>query len=142
MRPAPAIFGFGVMVMLALPAALHAQTGAAASSGVPDLSGDWAMTLTNVQHGGGIGQSLSSVDPGGFLRGKEPDIPYLPKALAKTLSEVPPTGSDGKYETTTDPNIHYCEPLGLGRIFMAPAKTRFVQTPEAVYILHEIGPTF
>jgi hypothetical protein len=141
----------GVMAMLASSALLSAQAGApsapsaptaAAPSAVPDLSGDWAMTLTNVQHGGGIGQSLSGVDPGGFLRGKEPDIPYLPKALTKTLSEVPPTGPDGKYETTTDPNIHFCEPLGLGRVYMAPAKTRFVQTPEAVYLLHEMGPTF
>ena len=152
MRTRVAVSGLGVMAVMTLSVVLSAQTGAPAgpaapagaapSSAVPDLSGDWGMTLTNVQHGGGIGQSLSGTDPGGFLRGKEPDIPYLPKALAKTLSEVPPTGPDSKYETTTDPNIHFCEPLGLGRVYMAPAKTRFVQTPEAVYILHEMGPTF
>jgi hypothetical protein len=106
------------------------------SSRVPDLSGDWALGL------GGIGQSLSAADPGGRMRGKEPDIPYKPWALAYTMAQVPPTGPDAKYETNTDPAIHYCEPLGLGRIYMYPAKTKFIQTPDAVYILHELGPTF
>ena len=101
-----------------------------------DLSGDWAMVF------GEFGQSLSAADPGGRMRGKEPDIPYKPWSLAKTMSEVPPTGPDAKFEQNTDPNIHYCEPLGLGRIYMYPAKTKFIQTPEAVYILHELGPGF
>jgi len=105
-------------------------------SRVPDLSGDWALGL------GGIGQSLSAADPGGRMRGKEPDISYKPWALAYTMAQVPPTGPDAKYETNTDPAIHYCEPLGLGRIYMYPAKTKFIQTPEAVYILHELGPAF
>ncbi len=34
-----------------------------------DLSGDWAMIF------GEFGQSLSAADPGGRMRGKEPDIP-------------------------------------------------------------------
>ncbi len=101
-----------------------------------DLSGDWAMVF------GEFGQSLSAADPGGRRRGKEPDIPYKPWSLAKTMSEVPPTGPNAKFEQNTDPNIHYCEPLGLGRIYMYPAKTKFIQTPEAVYILHELGPGF
>jgi hypothetical protein len=105
-------------------------------SKAPDLSGDWALGL------GGIGQSLSAADPGGRMRGKEPDIPYKPWALAYTMAQVPPTGPDAKYETNTDPAIHYCEPLGLGRIYMYPAKTKFIQTSEAVYILHELGPAF
>jgi hypothetical protein len=103
-----------------------------------DLSGDWA--LDNMR--GGIGQSLSAADPGGRMRGKEPDIPYKPWSLAKTMSEVPPTGPDARFEANTDPTIHYCEPMGLGRAYMYPAKTKFIQTPEAVYILHEVGPTF
>jgi hypothetical protein len=85
---------------------------------------------------------LSAADPGGRMRGKEPDIPYKPWALAYTMAQVPPTGPDARYETNTDPAIHYCEPLGLGRIYMYPAKTKFIQTPEAVYILHELGPAF
>ena len=105
-------------------------------SAVPDLSGDWAAGA------GGFGQSLSAADPGGRMRGKEPDIKYLPWALQKTLSENPPTGPDAKYEVTTDPQMHYCEPHGVGRIYMHPIKSRYVQTPEAVYILHEMGPVF
>jgi hypothetical protein len=105
-------------------------------SAVPDLSGDWALGL------GGIGQSMSAADPGGRMRGKEPDIPYQPWALEYTMKQFPPTGPNAAFERTTDPHIHTCEPLGLGRIYMYPAKTKFVQTPEAVYILHELGPAF
>ena len=105
-------------------------------SKVPDLTGDWGAGA------GGFGQSLSAADPGGRLRGKEPDIPYQPWALDYTMKQNPPTGPDAKFETTTDPNIHTCEPLGLGRIFMYPGKMRFIQTPEAVYILHELGPVY
>src|ERR1700730_9873805 len=101
---------------------LQAQTAAApslpaasnaGSSKAPDLSGDWALDNKK----GGIGQSISLSDPGGKLRGKEPDIPYQPWALAKTLSEFPPTGPDTQYDKTTDPYIKYCEPLGIGRIY-------------------------
>jgi hypothetical protein len=50
-------------------------TGSQASK-APDLSGDWALDNKR----GGIGQSISLSDPGGKLRGKEPDIPYQPWA--------------------------------------------------------------
>jgi hypothetical protein len=127
----------GLIALVASPALLAAQTS---SSPPADLSGDWAPD--NRPGRGGIGQSLSAADPAGRMRGKEPDIPYLPWALEKTMSEVPPTGPDAKFEANTDPQIHYCEPPGPAHIFMYPAKTRFVQTPEAVYILHEVGPVF
>jgi hypothetical protein len=110
------------------------------ASKVADLSGDWAMTLG--PGSAGIGQSLSAADPAGRMRGKEPDIPYQAWALEYTMRQNPPTGPDAKFELTTDPYIHTCEPHGLGRVYMFPAKTRFVQTPEAVYILYETGPTF
>jgi hypothetical protein len=59
------------------------------------------------------------------------------------MKQVPPTGGpDSKFELTTDPYIHTCEPLGVGRIHNYPAKFRFIQTPEAVYILNEVGPQF
>jgi len=108
------------------------------STKVPDLSGDWSPDNQK----GGIGRSVSFSDPGGDLRGKEPDIPYQPWALQKTLSEYPPVGVDARYDVTTDPFIHYCEPLGVGRIYMYPARTKFVQTSDAVYILHEVGEQF
>ncbi len=104
------------------------------TSKVPDLSGDWSVA--------GIGQSMSAADPGGRMRGKEPDIPYQPWSLEYTMKQVPPTGPDAMFERTTDPAIHTCEPLGLGRIYMYPGKTRFIQTTEAVYLLHEIGPAY
>lgn len=112
------------------------RPASARSSAVPDLSGDWAADNTR----GGFGQSLSAADPGGRMRGKEPDIKYLPWGLQTTMAAVPPTGPDARYEATTDPQMHYCEPHGVGRIYMHPIKTRYVQTPEAVYILHEMGP--
>jgi hypothetical protein len=106
----------------------------AGSPKIPDLSGSWIRAK-------GI-QSISNSDIGGNKRGKEEDIPYQPWALAKTLSEYPPTGPDNRYDITTDPFIKYCEPLGIARIYMYPARTAFVQTPDAVYILHEVGETF
>jgi hypothetical protein len=100
---------------------------------VPDLSGDWSHPVV---------VSLSAADPRAAARGHEPDIPYQPWAREKTMSEVSTTGGDGQFERNTDPYVHYCEPLGLVRMFGYPGKTRFVQTPEAVYILDENGPTF
>jgi hypothetical protein len=107
------------------------QTG---SSKIPDLSGSWLRAV-------GI-QNISNSDIAGNKRGKETDIPYQPWALAKTMSEHPPTGPDNQLESTTDPYIKYCEPLGIVRIYMYPARTKFVQTPDTVYVLHEVGQQF
>ena len=151
--------------MIGLPAAAGAQASAAApavpppgyldrpnylplgpppnlpKSAVPDLSGDWARD--NRPGRATNSQSLSVADRGAQRRGKEGDIPYEPWALEYTMKQVPPTGGpDSKFELTTDPYIHTCEPLGVGRIHNYPAKYRFVQTPEAVYILNEVGPQF
>jgi hypothetical protein len=131
-------FSVTLRAQTAAPARGATAQGQGNSAKIPDLSGDWA--LDNMK--GGIGQSISLSDPGGKLRGKEPDIPYQPWALQKTLSEYPPTGPDTRYDLTTDPYIHYCEPLGIARVYMYPARTRFVQTPDAVYILHEQGEQF
>ena len=116
-------------------AAAPSQTG---SSKVADLSGDWAPDPKR----GGIGQSLSLSDIGGRQRGKETDIPYQPWAREKTLSERTSTGPDPKFGDTTDPQVLYCEPPGVPHIYLWPIKTKFIQTPEAVYILHELGPYF
>jgi len=119
---------------------LRAQTSAAPemSSKPADLSGSWGLDNTK----GGIGQSISIADPGGKMRGKEPDIPYMPWSLQKTLSEKPPTGPDNQFNGTTDPWINYCEPVGLFRVYMEPGRTKFVQTPDAVYVLHEVEQEF
>jgi len=120
---------------VAPPAAAMARSQNS-SSRMADLSGDWGLDGKR----GGIGQSISLSDPQGKLRGKEPDISYQPWALEKTLSEKPSTGPDSVWEVTTDPTVRYCDPQGPTRIYMWPARTRFVQTPEYVYILHEVGP--
>ena len=111
----------------------EAQTSPS-SQKIADLSGNWLA--------GPAVQSISLADPAGKMRGKEPDIPYQPWSLQKTLSEYPATGPDARYELTTDPWINYCEPPTLWRAYIQPARTIFVQTPDAVYILHELMQAF
>jgi hypothetical protein len=132
-----------LMAVMTFSPMLWAQAGAGrgatantqgAASKVPDLSGDWSPA--------GIGQSLSLSDAGGRQRGKETDIPYQPWAREKTLSEKTSTGADPQFDQTTDPQVIYCEPPGVPHIYLWPIKTKFIQTPEAVYILYELGPAF
>ena len=119
---------------------LHGQSTAVPATArnespkIPDLSGSWLRKV-------GI-QSISNSDIGGNKRGREDDIPYQPWALEKTLSEKPPTGPDNQFDQTTDPWILYCEPPGLVRVYMEPGRTKFVQTTDAVYILHEVMQSF
>ncbi|HEY3162200.1 MAG TPA: hypothetical protein VGJ78_24730 [Vicinamibacterales bacterium] len=120
----------GAIATLVVPTLVYAQ---AASNAVADLSGDWFHPVV---------LSISPADARGTKRGNEGDVPYRPETLKAMMAETPATGADGRFELTTDPYIQYCEPLGLVRMFGYPSKTRFVQTPEAVYILDEIGPTF
>ena len=125
---------FLFLALLCVPFA-HAQNLPAQKiSRIPDLSGNWLA--------GPAVQSISLADPAGKMRGKEPDIPYQPWSLQKTLSEYPPTGPDTRYELTTDPWINYCEPPALWRIYIQPGRTIFVQMPDAVYILHEVMQQF
>ena len=118
--------------------AANAAAQSGGSSKVPDLSGTWGLDGKR----GGIGQSISISDIRGAQRGKESDIPYQPWALQKTMSEFSATAPGSQFEKTTDPWIKYCEPPGLFRIYMEPARTKFVQTADAVYILHEVMQQF
>lgn len=61
---------------------------------------------------------------------------HRPWALAKLRSERPHTGANASFETT-DPRINYCDPIGLPRIYSVPNLVKFVQTPDAVYMLFE-----
>jgi len=136
------------MTLMTVSLILRAQTAAPSqaatartrseASKIADLSGDWAPDPRR----GGIGQSLSLSDIGGRNRGNEDDIPYQPWARAKTLSEKTSTGADPRFDETTDPQVLYCEPPGVPHIYLWPIKTKFIQTPEAVYILHELGPYY
>jgi hypothetical protein len=120
-----------VSVVAGQRAGSNSPTGA--SSPVADLSGDWLHSALT---------SISKADPRGLMRGKEPDVPYRPETVTRMMKEISASGGDGRFDATTDPHIRYCEPLGLVRMFNYPSKSRFVQTPEAVYILDEVGPTF
>ena len=132
------IFSLVLRAQNTAPSRAQAGPPPGATSKVADLSGDWAPDPKR----GGIGQSLSLSDNGGRQRGKEADIPYLPWALEKTLSERSSTGPDLGFANTTDPQVLYCEPPGVPHIYLWPIKTKLVQTTEAVYILHELGPYF
>jgi len=130
--------GIALAAIVALPPSSQAQTvattpakKAATNGAVPDLSGDWNS---------GAGASWNPSDRGGMHL--EDGTPYQPWALAKLKSERPGFGANATFENTTDPNINSCDPEGLPRIFFVPAKFRFVQTPEVVFILFEYGPTW
>jgi hypothetical protein len=107
------------------------------SGKMPDISGDWNRDGKR----GGFGSSLSLADPTGAKRGSEGDIPYQEWARTKTLSERPNTGADAQFGNSTNPQL-LCDPVGVPAIYQWPAKTRFVQTPDAVYILYEYGVSF
>jgi hypothetical protein len=128
---------------IALAAAATATVASAvraqrATATIVNLSGDWLPDRAR----GGMGQSLSLSDPGGRKRGSEDDIPYQPWARAKTISERTSTGPNPQFESTTDPQVIYCEPPSAPHIYLWPMKTRFLQTADAVYILYELGPFF
>jgi len=106
-------------------------TSAQGTTKVVDLSGDWDA---------GAGASLNPKDRGGKLL--EDGTPYQPWALAKLKAERPGFGVNATFENTTDPNINYCDPFGLPRIYFNPSKFRFIQSPDVVYILFEYGPTW
>jgi hypothetical protein len=128
-----------LLALVALPSFTRAQTAAAAPEAkkaaaketVPDLSGNWNS---------GAGASWNPSDRAG--KRLEDGTPYQPWALAKLKSERPGFGPNATFENTTDPNIISCDPEGLPRIFFVPAKFRFVQTPDVVFILFEYGPTW
>ena len=148
MRNRLVVSATAVMTLLTVSLILRAQAAApsqaptarnrSGAAKIADLSGDWAPDPRR----GGIGQSLSMSDIGGRNRGNEDDIPYQPWARAKTLSEKTSTGADPRFDETTDPQVLFCEPPGVPHIYLWPIKTKFIQTPEAVYILHELGPYF
>jgi hypothetical protein len=119
----------------AAPANAAASAGAKNSTKIPDLSGTWGRGA------GGAGASLSLADPQMKNRGHEPDIPYQEWAREKTLSQRTSTGPDSEFYNSTNPQM-WCEPVGAPAVYGWPAKTKFVQTPDAVYILYEYGVRF
>ena len=107
------------------------------SSKIPNLSGTW----TRDGKRGGFGSSLSLSDPGMKKRGHEDDIPYQQWAREKTLAQVTSTGPEAQFEKSINPQM-WCEPVGIPGVYGWPAKTKFAQTPDAVYILYEYGVSY
>jgi hypothetical protein len=99
----------------------------------PDLSGIWQ---------GKAIQSLSPSDPSAHKPGAEGDIPYTPWALAKMKAQVPATGPNANFDTTTDPAIRYADPDGYPRASIHPMRFKIVQTPDAVYQLWEYNKSW
>jgi hypothetical protein len=114
------------------PAAAQSQNN---STKIPDLSGTWGRGQ------GGFGSSLSLSDPTMKNRGHEDDIPYQDWARAKTLSERTSTGPEAQFYNSTNPQM-WCEPVGAPAVYGWPAKTKFAQTDDTVYILYEYGVRF
>jgi hypothetical protein len=104
----------------------------ASMTGVPvDLSGIWTI---------GGGASLSP--KGGTMDAGTPadGIPYQAWALQKFKEQRTAAGPNSNFDNPTDPVINLCDPQPAPRIYTWPSKFKFVQTPDAVYILYEYGP--
>lgn len=117
------------------------NTAAGATSHV-DLSGNWGYAI-----GGSFSPKGGPADVGTPADG----VPYQPWALEKLKSRKTMSGPNATFATrvgsslattdTTDP-LEQCDPHGIPRIYTWPAKFKFLQTPDVVYILYEYGPTW
>ncbi|MBZ5661319.1 MAG: hypothetical protein LAO08_13010 [Acidobacteriia bacterium] len=138
-----------LLVALALSQGLSAQSalpqGTAKNQGTDhvDLSGVWGNLGGSVPAAGAEQpKGPYMMSPKGTMQdaGTPADgVPYQPWAMKKLLAERPPSGPRATFDSSTDPNILYCELYGVPRIYNSPSKFKFVQTPEAVYILYEYG---
>jgi hypothetical protein len=129
-----------IAIALALP--VFAQRGAQPNppQGRVDLSGSWGYAI-----GGSFSPKGTAQDAGTAADG----VPYQPWALAlmktrKTMSG--PNATFGTRDTatleassTSDP-LEQCFPNGIPRILTWPAKFKFLQTDDVVYMLYEYGP--
>jgi hypothetical protein len=113
-----------------------AQAGAAV-----DLSGNWGYAIGNSFSPKGTAQDAGTPADG---------VPYQPWALEKFKSHHTMSGPnatfasrDASLEVTdgSDP-VEQCVPHGVPRILTWPAKFKFLQSPDVVYILYEYGPTW
>lgn len=135
----------GLAIAPVLRAQAAAPSGSAKNTGSDhvDLSGVWG-NLGAAVPAAGAAQPAGPymLSPKGTMQdaGTPADgVPYQPWAMKKLLAERPPSGPRATFDSSTDPNILYCELYGVPRIYNSPSKFKFVQTPEAVYILYEYG---
>jgi hypothetical protein len=128
-----------VVAVLTLPAL--AQNGPAArATATVDLSGNWGYAVGNSFSPKGNAQDAGTPADG---------VPYQPWALERLKSRRTMAGPNATFATrdgaalevtdTSDP-VEQCAPHGVPRILTWPAKFKFLQTPDVVYILYEYGP--
>ena len=122
--------------------AVLAQTAPPAPDARVDLSGNWGYAIGNSFSPRGTAQDAGTPADG---------VPYQPWALAKMKTHRPMagpaatfasrSGSDLNVSDESDP-VEQCIPHGVPRILTWPAKFKFLQTPDVVYILYEYGPSW
>ena len=91
---------------------------------------------------GGLARASASPMPAAEIAGKKPTSPISRGRSKRRCPRSRRREPNPQFDETTDPQVIYCEPPGVPHIYLWPAKTKFIQTPEAVYILHEIGPFY
>jgi hypothetical protein len=131
-----------VALIAAATVPILAQTAPPRAAATPvDLSGNWGYAIGNSFSPRGTAQDAGTPADG---------VPYQPWALEKFKSHHTMSGPnatfasrDANLEVTdgSDP-VEQCIPHGVPRILTWPAKFKFVQGPEVVYILYEYGPSW
>lgn len=99
--------------------------GTAASSRVPDLSGNWI-----VRPGG------TSWDPSDPAGAKPEQLPLTPWGLERLRAAKPPFGANQSFDPN-DPHQRFCDPPGTLRMYSYPWQFTILQTPAQVYLLFE-----
>ena len=126
---------------LVLTTALALAQTTQRASGQVDLSGNWGYAIGN-----SFSPKGTAADAGTPADG----VPYQPWALAQFKSHHTMAGPnatfasrDARLEVTdgSDP-VEQCVPHGVPRILTWPAKFKFLQGPDVVYILYEYGPSW
>lgn len=107
-----------------------------------DLSGNWGYAIGNSFSPKGTAQDAGTPADG---------VPYQPWALALMKARSTMAGPNATFRSregaglevraNSDP-VEQCEPHGVPRIHTWPAKFKFVQTPDVVYMLYEYGPVW
>jgi len=121
------------LICVSLISGCSAASAGNPASQPPDLSGIWQGVAI---------QSLSPSDPSAHKPGAEGDIPYTPWALAKMKADVPATGPNANFETTTDPAIRFADPDGYPRASIHPMRFKIVQTADTIYQLWEYNKSW
>lgn len=133
-----AVAAIALITAAGLP--LMAQTTASRAGAQVDLSGNWGYAIGNSFSPRGTAQEAGTAADG---------VPYQPWTLALMKTRRTMAGPNATFDSragdaldvreTSDP-VEQCVPHGVPRILTWPAKFKFLQTPDVVFILYEYGP--